>query len=87
MKNRLSIVVLSSVLLFGMSHSLSAQVVQRGLMLEYIEELAKSPLGGVEVVVRGAPSSVSDASGGFELEFLTQSGGERVSVTLIEKPG
>ena len=62
MKNRLSIVVLSSVLLFGMSHSLSAQVVQRGLMLEYNEELAKSPLGGVEVVVRGAPSSVSDAS-------------------------
>ena len=87
MKNRLSIVVLSSVLLFGMSHSLSAQVVQRGLMLEYNEELAKSPLGGVEVVVRGAPSSVSDASGGFELEFLTQSGGERVSVTRIEKPG
>ena len=70
-----------------MSHSLSAQVVQRGLMLEYNEELAKSPLGGVEVVVRGAPSSVSDASGGFELEFLTQSGGERVSVTRIEKPG
>lgn len=87
MKNRLSIVVLSSVLLFGMSHSLSAQVVQRGLMLEYNEELAKSPLGGVEVVVRGAPSSVSDASGGFELEFLTQSDGERVSVTRIEKPG
>lgn len=87
MKNRLSIVVLSSVLLFGMSHSLSAQVVQRGLMLEYNEELAKSPLGGVEVVVRGAPSSVSDASGGFELEFLTQSGGEHVSVTRIEKPG
>lgn len=70
-----------------MSHSLSAQVVQRGLMLEYNEELAKSPLGGVEVVVRGAPSSVSDASGGFELEFLTQSGGEHVSVTRIEKPG
>ena len=70
-----------------MSHSLSAQVVQRGLMLEYNEELAKSPLGGVEVVVRGAPSSVSDASGGFELEFLTQSDGERVSVTRIEKPG
>lgn len=69
------------------SLSLSAQVVQRGLMLEYNEELAKSPLGGVEVVVRGAPSSVSDASGGFELEFLTQSGGERVSVTRIEKPG
>ena len=87
MKNGLSVAVLLTVLLCCPPHSLSAQVVQRGLMLEYNEELAKSPLGGVEVVVRGAPSSVSDASGGFELEFLTQSGGDRVSVTRIGKPG
>ncbi|MDE6277896.1 MAG: tetratricopeptide repeat protein, partial [Muribaculaceae bacterium] len=60
---------------------------QRGLVREYNERAAKTPLGGVELTVRSAGSTVSDRDGSFALEFLTLEPGERVNVRRIEKDG
>lgn len=63
------------------------QTVQRGIVREYNEERAKTPLSGVEVRVYPAQSTVSDREGKFSLEFLTLNPGERISVRRIEKDG
>lgn len=64
-----------------------AQTVQRGIVQEYNEAAPKTALPGVEVRVYPAQSTVSDAQGKFELEFLTLNPGERINVRRIEKDG
>ncbi|MDE6310406.1 MAG: tetratricopeptide repeat protein, partial [Muribaculaceae bacterium] len=63
------------------------QTVQRGVVREYNERAAKTPLAGVELRVTGAGSTVSGKDGAFALEFLTLEPGQRVNVRRIEKEG
>ena len=72
-------------LLFALT--LSAQVVQKGIAVEYNEKAAKTALAGVEFRVQRAGSTASDAKGAFELDFPTLKAGDRVAVRRIEKPG
>ena len=65
----------------------SAQVVQRGIAVEYNEKAAKTALAGVEFRVQRAGSTASDAKGAFALDFPTLKAGDRVAVRRIEKPG
>lgn len=64
-----------------------AQVIQSGIVKEYNEELAKTPLANVEVLVSDAGQKVSNKDGSFELRFRTKRLGDHVSVTRIEKLG
>ena len=63
------------------------QTVQRGVVREYNERAAKTPLAGVELRVTGAGSTVWGKDGAFALEFLTLEPGQRVNVRRIEKEG
>lgn len=72
-------------LLFALT--LSSQVVQKGLAVEYNEKAAKTALAGVEFRVQRAGSTASDAKGAFALDFPTLKAGDRVAVRRIEKPG
>lgn len=64
-----------------------AQTIQKGVIKEYNERSQKTPLGGVELNVRSANSTVSDKNGGFSLSFLTLKPGEKVNVRRVEKLG
>ena len=64
-----------------------AQTRQEGIVKEYNEQLAKTALGQVEIVVTNAGSTVSDNKGRFRLEFRTQKPGDKVNVKRIEKLG
>ena len=72
---------------FCLSLSASAQVVQKGVVVEYNEKAAKTALAGVEVRAQRAQSTVSDKKGSFVLDFPTLKAGDRVAVRRIEKPG
>ncbi len=63
------------------------QTVQRGVVREYNERAAKTPLAGVELRAAGAGSTFSGEDGEFALEFLTLEPGQRVNVRRIEKEG
>lgn len=65
----------------------NAQCQQHCIVMEYNEAKQKSPLGGVEVLVRNAGSTVSDINGNVTLRFRTQKPGDRVMVRRIEKNG
>lgn len=62
-----------------------AQVEQPGIVLEYNEKLAKTPLGNVEILVSGAGQRVSSEDGTFTLRFHTKKVGEHVEVQEITK--
>lgn len=64
-----------------------AQTIQPGLTLEYNEKNTKTPLGGVEIVIRDAGSTVSDAKGNFTLTFNTLQPGDKVVYRQIQKSG
>ena len=63
------------------------QTTQNGSVKEYKETLKKQPLGGVEMLITNAPSTVSDKKGNFALEFQTMRPGQKVNVRRIEKLG
>lgn len=65
----------------------SAQTVQSGTVSEYKEELKKRPLGGVELLISNAPTTVSDKGGKFSLQFQTLRPGQKVNIRRIEKSG
>ena len=65
----------------------NAQALQNGIVQEYNERAKKTPLAGVELNIRSAGSTVSDADGKFALQFLTLKPGDRVNVRRIEKLG
>lgn len=64
-----------------------AQTRQNGIVKEYNEQLAKTALGQVEIVVTNAGSTASDSKGRFQLEFRTLKPGDKVNVRRIEKLG
>ena len=66
------------------SHSQSIEI---GYVKEYNGKNAKTPLGGVELNVSGAPSTVSDAQGRYELKFAVLKAGEVVHYNDIYKSG
>lgn len=65
----------------------NAQCQQKCIVMEYNETEKKSPLGGVEVLVINAGSTISDSNGNVTLKFRTQKPGDRVTVRRIEKSG
>ncbi len=75
-----AVILLFSVVAYGQS-------VEHGVVKEYRGERAKQPLPGVEVMVKGAPSSISDQSGSFALRFATLGPGDKVDYSEIYKEG
>ena len=67
--------------------SVSAQTEQVGFVKEYNGEDEKTPIAGVELTIKNAASTVSDANGMFVLEFKTMRPGQRVDVSNIIKEG
>lgn len=76
----ISLILLSA---FGMSAQVSVPVV----VLEYNGKEVKTPLGGVEVIVIGAASTVTDAEGRCELRMNTAKAGDKVYTRRIFKSG
>lgn len=66
---------------------LMAQSVEVGYVKEYQGEEQKTPLSGVELRVAGAPSTISDAKGRYELRFSVLKPGEQVKYDDIYKSG
>lgn len=64
-----------------------AQTVQLGSVKEYKESMKKSPLGGVELLITNAPTTVTDKKGNFSLHFQTLKPGQKVNIRRIEKLG
>lgn len=67
--------------------TLSAQCVQKVVVLEYRGERSKTPLANVEVVVGNAGSQVTNRKGECELSFRSLKPGDKVTVRRIEKEG
>ena len=65
----------------------NGQCQQKCVVMEYNGTKKKSPLGGVEVLVINAGSTISDSNGNVTLKFRTQKPGDRVTVRRIEKSG
>ena len=72
---------------FGICQSINAQSFQPCIVKEYNEELAKTPLAGVEVSVNDAGLRVSDTKGMLTLRFLTKNIGDHVDMVEISKLG
>ena len=73
------------ILLSFFTSNVWSQVEQPGVVLEYNEKLAKTPLGNVEIQVSGAGQRVSAEDGTFTLRFRTKKVGEHVEVQEISK--
>lgn len=69
------------------SATLNAQTIQPGQVKEYRGAKNKTPLQGVEMLVKNASSTISDKKGKFLLEFHTLTPGDKVNVRRIEKLG
>lgn len=67
--------------------SLPAQTTENGVVKEYHGKEAKTNLAGVELMVKGAPSTVSDQNGQFTLRFSTLKAGDKVDFSEIYKEG
>ena len=65
----------------------NGQCQQKCVVMEYNETTTKSTLGGVEVLVINAGSTISDSNGNVTLKFRTQKPGDRVTARRIEKRG
>ena len=65
--------------------SLSAQLVQKGLVL--LQNSGKQPLAQVSLLVSGAAPATSDSRGQFNLHFATHKEGDQVRTIQIDKPG
>lgn len=65
----------------------NAQIIQNGVVKEYREASPKVDLGGVEIFVNKASSTVSQDDGKFSLSFQTLKPGDKVLVRKIEKLG
>lgn len=61
------------------------QVILEGVVLEYQGLPPKRPLSGVEILVKGAGSTISGQDGTFSLNFRTKAMGDVVEVRRIEK--
>lgn len=82
---RLGILLLS--LLFGSIGHLTAQVEQRGLVLEYQGDQPKTPLSNVSIAAKDAGNVMSQEDGAFTLQFRTLHAGSDIQMRRIEKFG
>ena len=80
-------VITTLILLLCIHNNAWSQTLQRGIVKEYNERLAKTPLGQVEIVVANAGSTVSDSDGRFSLQFRTSKSGDKVNVRRVERLG
>lgn len=64
-----------------------SQTIQRGYILEYKGKDKKTPLSAVELVVRGASSTVSSKDGAFVLQFASLKPGDQAFITRLQKKG
>lgn len=80
-------IILMCILMHLLVFESNAQCVQKCVVMEYNETEKKSPLGGVEVLVINAGSTISDSNGNVTLKFRTQKPGDKVTVRRIEKSG
>ena len=71
----------------SITNKISAQTTQAGMVKEYKETNEKKPLGGVELLISNAPSTISDKKGSFSLQFKTLKPGQKVNIRRIEKLG
>ena len=74
-------------LLSVLTASLSAQSVQRGVVLEYQGNEPKSALAGVSISAKDAASTMSNGDGTFTLQFRTLHAGSDIQMRRIEKAG
>ncbi len=66
---------------------LSAQVEQRGVVLEYQGDQAKTPLSKVSISAKDAGNVLSEDNGTFTLQFRTLHPGSDIQMRRIEKAG
>lgn len=66
---------------------LSAQVEQRGFVVEYQGESPKTPLSAVSIAARDAGNVMSENDGSFTLQFRTLHAGSDIQMRRIEKAG
>lgn len=71
--------------LIMISMSARSQALLHGMVLEYEGSETKKPLGGVELVIQDAGTTVSAIDGSFVLSFRTKQRGDAVKVIRIEK--
>ena len=64
-----------------------AQATQPCIVKQYNQRQQKTPLGGVQVVVRGAQTATSAANGPLTLNFATLKPGDRVPFRSATKAG
>ena len=64
-----------------------AQTVQHGVVMEYHDKSAKTPLGNVAIAATNAGATISDATGAFTLSFRTLKPGDGIQFRRIEKQG
>lgn len=85
--NSLCTIIIGSLTFCSICQSTMAQSFQPCVIKEYNEELAKTPLAGVEVSVNDAGLRVSDSKGMLTLRFLTKNIGDHVDSVEISKLG
>ena len=64
-----------------------AQSVEVGYVKEYNGTASKTPLSGVELSVKGAPSTVSGEDGSYELHFAVLKPGETLTTMTFTSRG
>lgn len=84
---RLTISLLLTITLLCASLKVPAQSIEVGYVKEYNGAAAKTPIEGVELSVKGAPSTVTDKDGRYELHFAVLKPGESVTYNDIYKSG
>lgn len=74
--------------------TINAETVQQVIVKEYIPDVKhptlnanKVPLANVEVIVKGAGSTITDANGSCLLKFNLLKGGDRIVVRQFARPG
>lgn len=82
----LRIIALSAMAVFFIFGA-EAQIVQKGVILEYNFTSHKTPIAGVEIKITGAGSTVSKADGSFELNLLTAKAGDLIRNITFQKEG
>lgn len=80
-------IITIGILTILLSASAIAQSIERGFVKEYHGEQTKTPLAGVELNIAGAPTTVSDDEGRYELKFAKLKPGESINCNEIYKQG
>jgi len=78
---------LLALLAMGIGVTAFAQATQPCMVMKYNQKEQKTPLGGVEVIVKNAGSQLSDNDGVLTLRFRTLKPGDQVTLISIKKDG